>query len=687
MRKMRTILAVLVVITLVTGICFTGVACSQPTLDSIAVTTAPTKVSYIEGQTFDKAGMVITAKYSDGKTEAVTDYTFSPSGALATTNTKITITYKEKTVEQTISVAAKAVSALAITTAPTKTLYKEGETFDSTGMVVKATYNDGTINENVTGYVVTPSGALATTHNKVVVSFGEKTVDQAIAVSKAIATVEDYNTIYDNLGGYYHLTADIDFEGATIAPFNDGGDYDNGDDVAAKRFTGIFDGKGYALKNLTVQKSAGMGNTGDNQQWGHSIFGQIGSTGIVKNFSVINLTATGTGQNAAIAQTNFGTVENIYFEDIKLSSLNDWGPWCSNAIIVTFNKPNAIVRNCVVASATTTAGTNGKEVYPFLLNAEGATNEEWAGVYNLFAVTDGFQIKDLMQTTADSNGKTYPGSALFSSEDIAEQDFSALGDAWILTEGKLPALAISISTVAEFESINNKLDGNYYLTQDIDFEGAIIATIGTWDSDNHSMQFTGLFDGKGFSLKNMEMFQEEFNDWGVALFAEIGATGIVRNVNIINMNLKGFGAMGLIAGLNDGLIENCYAEGSFLSTNSSWWEWPWAVGGSVAARLSATGVIRNVVTNITTPSTGSLNSVVGCTWGGIIENCFVVADNISISDPIGELHIAGGTQGTVAPTKTNVVAFWLDEIGDVDFSALDSNYWTLTAGELPVLGG
>lgn len=49
---------------------------------------------------------------------------------------------------------AKTVTGLEITTPPTKNEYIAGESFDPTGMVVKATYDDGTTDENFTGYTV-----------------------------------------------------------------------------------------------------------------------------------------------------------------------------------------------------------------------------------------------------------------------------------------------------------------------------------------------------------------------------------------------------------------------------------------------------------------------------------------------------------------------------------------------------
>ncbi|MBP3318724.1 MAG: metallophosphoesterase, partial [Ruminiclostridium sp.] len=56
----------------------------QKTLEGISVTTQPTKTSYKAGETFDPAGMLVTATYSDDTTEAVTGYTVAPNGPLTT---------------------------------------------------------------------------------------------------------------------------------------------------------------------------------------------------------------------------------------------------------------------------------------------------------------------------------------------------------------------------------------------------------------------------------------------------------------------------------------------------------------------------------------------------------------------------------------------------------------------------
>lgn len=85
---------------------------SLPTLTKIEVTAAPSKTTYIEGETFDPAGMVVTAVYSDSSAkEIAVGYTFTPSTALTTGDTQITVSYTEgeitKTAVISLSVLAK----------------------------------------------------------------------------------------------------------------------------------------------------------------------------------------------------------------------------------------------------------------------------------------------------------------------------------------------------------------------------------------------------------------------------------------------------------------------------------------------------------------------------------------------------------------------------------------------------
>ena len=67
-------------------------------LQSVAVTTPPSKTAYTYGESFDKAGMVITATYASGATKVVTGEVQISPAELTVTTTALTITYQGKTV-------------------------------------------------------------------------------------------------------------------------------------------------------------------------------------------------------------------------------------------------------------------------------------------------------------------------------------------------------------------------------------------------------------------------------------------------------------------------------------------------------------------------------------------------------------------------------------------------------------
>ena len=82
-------------------------------LAAIAVTNGPAKTVYTEGESFDSAGMTVTANYSDGTKKPVTGYTVTPSGALTVNDSSVTVTYTEGGITRTavleITVKAAAV--------------------------------------------------------------------------------------------------------------------------------------------------------------------------------------------------------------------------------------------------------------------------------------------------------------------------------------------------------------------------------------------------------------------------------------------------------------------------------------------------------------------------------------------------------------------------------------------------
>ena len=150
-------------------------------LETIEIVTPPKKTSYFVGEDFNSTGMIVKAKYGNGKTEEITDYKITNGTNLSLGQTSVTISYNGKTTTQAIEVIENSVTSVAIKKAPTKTEYSAGDDFETTGMVIEVTYKDGTTKE-ISNYTIKDGSNLKNGQTSVTIEFEEKTVTQAITV-------------------------------------------------------------------------------------------------------------------------------------------------------------------------------------------------------------------------------------------------------------------------------------------------------------------------------------------------------------------------------------------------------------------------------------------------------------------------------------------------------------------------
>ena len=219
---------------------------------SIEVTTQPNKVSYVAGDRFDSTGMVVTASYGTGQavlaTAEISGYSVSPE-VLTDGVTSVTITYSESGETCTTTVPITVVhrlTAIAVTTNPTKTTYEYGDTLATAGMVITASYSDSKT-AAISGYSCSPT-TFSTVGNQVVtVSYTENGVTQTatfnVTVNRKSVTKptwknnltyngnaqsvssanywNNYNTSYMTIGG----TTSATNAGTYIATFTPGSNY------------------------------------------------------------------------------------------------------------------------------------------------------------------------------------------------------------------------------------------------------------------------------------------------------------------------------------------------------------------------------------------------------------------------------------------------------------------------------
>ena len=199
-------------------------------LVGLEVTKAPDRTEYIEGQKFDPAGIEVSGIYQNAagditkKYPISAGYTFSPAGALAVTDTAVTIEYEGVTTEQPVTVVQKVTEKIEETAPPAKLRYNEGDSFDKSGMVITATYNDGSVRElGADEYTADPADNLTRDVTEVTLKYTgedgrEFSVTQAITVG--INNIEQLREALAaaNAGDTLTLTADITMDDQAALP-------------------------------------------------------------------------------------------------------------------------------------------------------------------------------------------------------------------------------------------------------------------------------------------------------------------------------------------------------------------------------------------------------------------------------------------------------------------------------------
>ncbi|MGE6488934.1 GLUG motif-containing protein [Paenisporosarcina sp. NPDC076898] len=265
-----------------------------------------------------------------------------------------------------------------------------------------------------------------------------------------------------------------------------------------------------------------------------------------------------------------------------------------------------------------------------------------------------------------------------------------------------------IQTPADLNAVRNNLSAYYQLGNDIDMTGfGRFTTIGTNQS---AQQFKGSFDGKGFKIIGLDIFNSssgtitQYHYGG--LFTYIN-NAVIKNLgieNIILINQRNY--TGAIAGyaLNS-TIENCYSTGKVqgLGTTNT-------VGGLVGYLINNSqgySVMRNCYSTATvsgSPSTfGTTGGLVGLLNGDstLIGNSFGATTLEYFSEGYGNAIVgrfgATALQANLTNLKydsekvlnnniINAIGLTKSQFGDSsNFANWDSSVWGFQAGSYPYL--
>ena len=227
---------------------------AESKVTGLKITSKPKTTVYTEDEdTLDITGLKVSAVYSDGTTKQITGYeVYCPSFS---THGKKTVTVRylpdgsstAVTASFTVTVNKVPLKSISVSSKPNKTVYKENEALDLTGLVLTATYTDGRAKKSFTLNQILndPDFTITTCHNEkqgtklkagthtinISYKYSDIKTSFTVSVSERKITSLTIKTMPDSLTVYYN----------TLVPTLDGmvltAKYDNGEteEISARK--------------------------------------------------------------------------------------------------------------------------------------------------------------------------------------------------------------------------------------------------------------------------------------------------------------------------------------------------------------------------------------------------------------------------------------------------------------------
>jgi len=481
----------------------------------------------------------------------------------------------------------------------------------------------------------------------------------------------------DHYDKHFILTADIDldpnlpggkvFERAVIAPVTD----DTKFGLQGTQFTGVFDGSGHTISNLTIKGKEFLG-----------LFGTLGwfarPVGEVRNLRLVDVNITGSGSfvGGLVAHTypgivmycsSSGTVRGDQYvgglvgaNDGNITACSSGGAVSGDQYVgglVGYSR-QGLVSQCRSASTVNGNSSVGglvglllqstiRQCYScgLVSGVDGVGGV--VGTYGGGHVARSFwDIETSGQTrSAGGTGKTTAemqtaSTFLDAGWDFVGETANGTEEIWKIAEGMgYPRLAwekysggtgepndpYQIATVADLIALGedpNDYDKHFILTADIDldpnlpsrkvFDRAVIApdvNDASWEYDG--TPFAGVFDGGGHVISHLAIQ----GGGNLGLFGSLTGEAQVSNVGMVDANITGSGwYVGGVAGRNQGSISNSYSTGAVSGT--------WSVGG-LAGYNAGSGSISNSYSTGAVSGTieqdGNVGGLVGRNEGAVTQ--------------------------------------------------------------------
>jgi hypothetical protein len=198
-----------------------------------------------------------------------------------------------------------------------------------------------------------------------------------------------------------------------------------------------------------------------------------------------------------------------------------------------------------------------------------------------------------------------------------------------------------ITSAEQLNYIRLDLSAHYIQYADIDLgqspwnTGTGWEPIGNNRTGDDESKFTGSLNGNGFSINNLKI--NRLNKNNVGLFGYVGTNGIIRDVTLHNVEVKGGSNVGAVAGtIFTGSIINSSVTGTVLGDNRT---------GGIAGELNASSSIDSSFSRVDVTGNESTGGLVGLIEFTSVTNSRAegnVYGSISVGGLVGYGRSMGG---------------------------------------------
>ena len=206
------------------------------------------------------------------------------------------------------------------------------------------------------------------------------------------------------------------------------------------------------------------------------------------------------------------------------------------------------------------------------------------------------------------------------------------------------------------------ITGYYVLGNDLDYTGVKYGVVTglAWGATDG---FDGVFDGRGFSIRNLAL-----EDNYCSYFGTIGLNAHIKNVEFVNASIAWGGQGGILGNLVYGKIENVSIS---FASNGGWWT------GAIGCFIRSEAKINNVMINVTGTDSDNKSGIGSCIQDpASLTNVYVIG-NLPLA------YVGADAPGSVLENTTNVAKYADYEAlknASHDFASFDTAIWNLEAG-------